>query len=64
MLVEGTSKKDTGERSGRTSNNRIVNFPAPPELIGQFVDVLINESLPHSLRGQRAAAACAGPIAA
>jgi tRNA-2-methylthio-N6-dimethylallyladenosine synthase len=66
VLVEGISKRDASELSGRTSNNRIVNFPAPPELIGQFVDVSITECLPHSLRGQRAPAlvARAGPIAA
>jgi tRNA-2-methylthio-N6-dimethylallyladenosine synthase len=66
VLVEGSSKRDASELSGRTSNNRIVNFPAPPELIGQFVDVLITECLPHSLRGQRVPALVdhAGPIAA
>ena len=66
ILVEGPSRRDAAELSGRTSNNRVVNFAAPPELIGQFVDVSITECLPHSLRGQRAAAlsASAGPIAA
>ena len=37
---------------GRTENNRIVNFrSANPRLIGQFVDVHIDDALPHSLRG-------------
>ena len=66
VLVEGTSKRDAHELSGRASNNRIVNFPAPRELIGEFVDVRILEALPHSLRGELAPApaACARPIAA
>ena len=51
VLVEGPSKRDCGELAGRTSNNRIVNFPARAQLAGQFVDVRIVEALPHSLRG-------------
>jgi tRNA-2-methylthio-N6-dimethylallyladenosine synthase len=64
VLVEGLSKRDDNELTGRTSNNRIVNFPAPAQWIGQFVDVQILQALPHSLRGEPAAAACAGSIAA
>jgi tRNA-2-methylthio-N6-dimethylallyladenosine synthase len=51
VLVEGLSRKDVNEVAGRTDNNRIVNFVGNPRLIHQFVDVLIVESLPHSLRG-------------
>lgn len=51
VLVEGVSKKDYAQLSGRTENNRVVNFPGPAELIGQFIDVLITEALPNSLRG-------------
>jgi tRNA-2-methylthio-N6-dimethylallyladenosine synthase len=52
VLVSGYSKKDPGQLSGRTENNRVVNFRCgQPELIGQFVDVLIEEALPNSLRG-------------
>jgi tRNA-2-methylthio-N6-dimethylallyladenosine synthase len=37
---------------GRTESNRIVNFRSGnPSLIGQFVDLRIEEALPHSLRG-------------
>jgi tRNA-2-methylthio-N6-dimethylallyladenosine synthase len=66
VLVEGASKRDAHELSGRVSNNRIVNFPAPRELIGRFIDVRILEALPHSLRGELAPALaeCARPIAA
>ncbi|MDP1651610.1 MAG: TRAM domain-containing protein, partial [Rhodocyclaceae bacterium] len=52
ILVEGASKKDAGELAGRTDNNRIVNFTAPPRLSGGFVDVSITAALPHSLRGE------------
>ena len=56
ILVEGPSKKDPQELSGRTANNRVVNFPAPSpnrdRLIHQFVDVRITAALPHSLRGE------------
>lgn len=51
ILVEGTSKKDINKLSGRTENNRVVNFSGPSELIGQFIDVDITEALPNSLRG-------------
>ncbi|KAF0103249.1 MAG: bifunctional enzyme involved in thiolation and methylation of tRNA [bacterium] len=52
VLVEGPSKKDAKELMGRTENNRIVNFPAPPRLIGQFAEVTITQANPHSLRGE------------
>ena len=52
VLVEGASKRDGRELSGRTDNNRVVNFPGDPRLIGQFVDVHITEAMPNSLRGR------------
>lgn len=52
ILVSDYSKRDPGMLTGRTENNRIVNFRCDnPRLIGQFVDVRIDEALPHSLRG-------------
>ena len=52
ILVSDYSKKDPGKLQGRTENNRIVNFPCNnPALIGQFVEVRIDDALPHSLRG-------------
>ena len=51
ILVEGPAKKGEGDLAGRTANNRVVNFPGQPRLIGQFVDVTITEAMPHSLRG-------------
>ena len=52
ILVSGYSKKRQSDLSGRTENQRVVNFPASPELIGDFVEVLITEALPNSLRGE------------
>ena len=52
ILVEKVSRKRADQLSGRTENNRVVNFDASPELIGQFIDVRITEALPNSLRGE------------
>jgi tRNA-2-methylthio-N6-dimethylallyladenosine synthase len=52
VLVEGPSRKNPEELAGRTSNNRVVNFPGHSRLIGRFVDVRITEALAHSLRGE------------
>ena len=57
ILVTGVSKKDPGELSGRTENNRVVNFSSSDrDLIGDFATVAIVEALPNSLRGVLAAA--------
>lgn len=52
VLVEGESKKNSLQMTGRTENNRVVNFAGPTRLAGQFVDLLITEALPNSLRGR------------
>ncbi len=52
VLVEGLSKKNQLQVTGRTENNRVVNFTGHPRLRGQFVDVMITEALPNSLRGR------------
>jgi len=52
VLVEKTSKKDDKQLAGKTENMRWVNFDADPSYIGQFVDVVITEALPNSLRGR------------
>ena len=57
VLVERPAKKDARELAGRTENNRWVNFAGPPGLIDRFVDVVVTEARPHSLRGRLAAAA-------
>jgi len=52
VLVDGLSRKDASEIKGRTQNNRVVNFPGNPRLIGRFVNVRITEARAHSLRGE------------
>lgn len=52
ILVEGPSKKDIMELTGRTENNRIVNFQGTPDMIGKFVDVKITDVYTNSLRGE------------
>ena len=52
VLVEKQSKKSSTQVAGRTENNRWVNFDAEASVIGQFVDVVITEALPNSLRGR------------
>jgi tRNA-2-methylthio-N6-dimethylallyladenosine synthase len=55
LLVEGPSRKDPNELSGRTECNRMVSFQGGPNsarLIGQMVDVTITEVNAHSLRGE------------
>ena len=42
VLVEGLSKKSDQELSGRTENNRVVNFKAPDNVIGKFVRLRIS----------------------
>jgi len=52
ILVDRPSRKDPDQLSGRTENNRVVNFDAPSGLIGRFAEVVIIEALPNSLRGR------------
>ncbi|MFW7340360.1 tRNA (N6-isopentenyl adenosine(37)-C2)-methylthiotransferase MiaB [Pollutimonas sp. H1-120] len=52
ILVEKPSRRDPNELSGRTENNRIVNFVGQPRLIGQMVDVRITHTMTNSLKGE------------
>lgn len=52
ILVDGPSKKNPDEMSGRTENNRVVNFASSQNLVGKIVDVRITEARPNSLRGE------------
>ena len=52
VLVDRPARKDPREISGRTENNRVVNFAGDQSLIGTFVDVRISDALPNSLRGE------------
>ncbi len=51
ILVEGRSKKSAEELSGRTENNRVVNFVGPESLIGNFAEVEITQALNNSMKG-------------
>lgn len=52
ILVEKPSRRDPTELSGRTENNRIVNFTGQPRLIGQMIDVRITQTNTNSLKGE------------
>lgn len=52
ILVEGHARKNPLHLSGRTSNNRVVNFIGGRQLVGEFADVRITQALPNSLRGK------------
>lgn len=52
VLVEGLSKNSDLEYSGRTENNRVVNFKAPENVIGKFVRLKITDACANSLRGE------------
>ncbi len=61
VLVEGLSTRDPSELYGRTENNRIVNFKPPvgvknvrQKLIGQMVNLTINQAMTNTLRGELA----------
>ena len=54
ILVSGRSPRDPGQFQGRTENNRVVSFRADdPALIGQFVDIRIEQAQRNFLRGTR-----------
>jgi tRNA-2-methylthio-N6-dimethylallyladenosine synthase len=52
ILITGFAKKQSHLLSGRTENNRVVNFEGDPSSIGQIHKVRITEALPNSLRGE------------
>ena len=52
ILVEGVSKRDGTELTGRTECNRAVNLAGPARLIGQMVDVRVTDTRTYSLRGE------------
>jgi tRNA-2-methylthio-N6-dimethylallyladenosine synthase len=52
VLVDSVSRKSEEQVSGRTENNRAVNFTGDKDLIGQFVDVRITEARTNSLLGE------------
>jgi tRNA-2-methylthio-N6-dimethylallyladenosine synthase len=51
VLVEGPSQVGGSQLSGRTPQNRVVNFQGTPELVGEEISVLITAGHAHSLEG-------------
>jgi len=52
VLVEGKSKRNSAELSGRTENFKTVNFEGQERLINQIIDVRITATKVNSLRGE------------
>jgi tRNA-2-methylthio-N6-dimethylallyladenosine synthase len=51
VLVEGESKRNPNVLAGYTRKNKLVNFVAPKEVIGQIVKVQVTEAKTWSLQG-------------
>jgi len=52
VLVDSVSRKSEAQISGRTENNRVINFAGDKSLIGRFVDVKVTEARTNSLQGE------------
>ncbi len=54
ILIDREAPRGRGDLSGRTENNRVVNFPGEggSALVGRFATVRIVEARPNSLRGE------------
>ncbi|MCF6137189.1 tRNA (N6-isopentenyl adenosine(37)-C2)-methylthiotransferase MiaB [Pseudalkalibacillus berkeleyi] len=52
VLVEGESKKNPDVLSGHTRTNKVVHFQAPKSMIGELVNVKINDAKTWSLNGE------------
>lgn len=52
ILVDGHARRNARELRGRTDNNRVVNFPGDPTLVGQFIQVRITAAAAHTLRAE------------
>jgi tRNA-2-methylthio-N6-dimethylallyladenosine synthase len=59
VLVEGFHPR-LGQAVGRTTSNKIINFPGEPSWTGQYVIVRVTASGPNSLVGQRVGETAAG----
>ena len=59
VLVEGFHPR-LGQAVGRTTSNKIINFPGEPSWAGQYVIVRVTASGPNSLVGQRVGETAAG----
>lgn len=50
VLVEGYQPR-LGQVLGRTSSNRLINFPGEPQWVGSYLDVRVTGAGPNSLAG-------------
>jgi tRNA-2-methylthio-N6-dimethylallyladenosine synthase len=53
VLIDGESKKSSGEWFARTDTSKVVVFPKSGERIGDYVDVVINGANSATLFGTR-----------
>lgn len=53
VLVEGFSKQNEMDVTGRTRTNKAVNFKGDVSLVGRLIPVRITQAYAHSLRGER-----------
>jgi len=51
-LIEGASKRSSDNFSGRTSQNKVVVFPASQSKKGDYVNVLVEKSTSATLIGR------------
>ena len=54
VLVEGFQPR-LGQAVGRTTSNKIINFPGDPSWTGQYMMVRVTASGPNSLVGKKVA---------
>ncbi len=52
VLVEGKSRTDDSMLTGRTTENKVVNFSGSPEKIGEIVNVKITKAATWALTGE------------
>ncbi len=52
-LIEGFQPR-SGQAVGRTTNNRVINFPGEPGWVGQYINVRVTAAGPNSLVGVHA----------
>ena len=52
VAFSGRTKAENSQLTGRTENNRVVNFTGNPNIIGTFIDVNITQAFPNSLQGE------------
>ena len=52
VLVDGSSQRGTKTLAGRTTQNKIINFPGSQELLGKLVEVQVTNFLPNCLQGE------------